>query len=484
VLVLEKEKSKGSILFIVLIIISIAAYVVSGFIFHSTDVKSATYYDPDWFIDNSRASKPPFLNITPPYMPNVSMEYFFLIDGKAPTLAWRLGVLSIYIDGWGWQWGYNSISEYSIPEEQYNVTYIVRTPLLPVSGTLEYPLVTLWDNSANFSCSDFEIYMTDLSSFETYINLWTPDMMLVFGVNTPEQGSIGLKYIVGYRPINRDVISENSATIEATNNTASTDPVLRNYTMIPEGYFARYPEVKDLMLNVSLSSNNTVYEQVGVIVRYLVENFEVKDSLVITDDPIADFVRSKGGPLIGFANVTALLLRAMGIPTRLVIGFVGGEYDSSIDKTVLALEDSYVWVEVWDANNGWVPYDVLPRPSLAENLVSFFAVNINAPRSIYGMPAVYVNESLDIELRFYGSSFYGFEGQNVYFYDITDSVVLGNATISEIYENVLSASISIRYEDIQALIDGITYGVHEIEISIFNLRIYVKIVLLRQTVIV
>ena len=254
--------------------------------------------------------------------------------------------------------------------------------------------------------------------------------------------------------------------------------------MIPEGYFARYPEVKDLMLNVSLSSNNTVYEQVGVIVRYLVENFEVKDSLVITDDPIADFVRSKGGPLIGFANVTALLLRAMGIPTRLVIGFVGGEYDSSIDKTVLALEDSYVWVEVWDANNGWVPYDVLPQPSLAENLVSFFAVNINAPRSIYGMPAVYVNESLDIELRFYGSSFYGFEGQNVYFYDITDSVVLGNATISEVYENVLSASISIRYEDIQALIDGITYGVHEIEISIFNLRIYVKIVLLRQTVIV
>lgn len=484
VLILEKEKPKGGILFILLIIVSITAYIVSASIFRSADVKEATYYNPDWFMENSRASKPPSLNITPPYTPNISTEYFFLIDGGAPILAWRLSSLSFYINGRGWQWGYNSVKEYSMPQEQPNTTYIVRTPPLPISELLRYPLITLWDNTANFSCSDFEVYMTDISSFEMSIYLWAPDMMLVLGINTSEQGFIGIRYTVGYTHIDRESIAKNSATIEDTSKLANANPILKNYTIVPEGYLEAYPEVRNLLLDVSLNPNNTVYEQVGAIIRFFIENFEVRSSLDVTRDPVADFIRSKGGPLIGFANATALLLRFMGIPTRLIVGFVGGTYDPNMDKTILSLDDVYIWVEVWDANNGWVPYDVLPWPALAENLVSFFDVHVYAPRSINGLPAVYLNESFSLELRFFGTSFYDLENQTVYFYDITDSVMLGNASIRELQRNVLSAKINISYEDIRTLIDDITYGVHRIEIRFMELRVYVEVVLLRQTIIV
>lgn len=57
-----------------------------------------------------------------------------------------------------------------------------------------------------------------------------------------------------------------------------------------------------------------------------------------------------------FASAEAVLLRALGVPTRLVSGYAGGPADA--DGTVLVRDaDAHAWVEVWVAGRGWIAED-------------------------------------------------------------------------------------------------------------------------------
>jgi len=57
-----------------------------------------------------------------------------------------------------------------------------------------------------------------------------------------------------------------------------------------------------------------------------------------------------------FATAAALLLRYMGYPTRLVVGFHGGEYNPVTQFYVVRQKDAHAWVEVY-YNHRWVRFD-------------------------------------------------------------------------------------------------------------------------------
>jgi hypothetical protein len=61
----------------------------------------------------------------------------------------------------------------------------------------------------------------------------------------------------------------------------------------------------------------------------------------------------------------AVLLRAAGIPTRNVTGFLGGEWNGFGDYLAVTGNDAHSWVEVWMGQMGWVPFDPTP-PGRAE----------------------------------------------------------------------------------------------------------------------
>lgn len=71
-----------------------------------------------------------------------------------------------------------------------------------------------------------------------------------------------------------------------------------------------------------------------------------------------------------FASAMALILRAEGIPTRLVTGFAGGEFvpaGSNPDRRDILVEhrNAHAWVEVYlGPDRGWVAYDPTPTPIL------------------------------------------------------------------------------------------------------------------------
>jgi len=58
-----------------------------------------------------------------------------------------------------------------------------------------------------------------------------------------------------------------------------------------------------------------------------------------------------------FASATAVILRAAGVPARLVGGYQGGESNAGAGYLSVCQWDAHAWVEYHDAERGWVRFD-------------------------------------------------------------------------------------------------------------------------------
>ncbi len=58
-----------------------------------------------------------------------------------------------------------------------------------------------------------------------------------------------------------------------------------------------------------------------------------------------------------YAGSYALLMRAAGIPARIVTGYQGGEVNSVGNYLIVRQSDAHAWVEVWLEDRGWVRID-------------------------------------------------------------------------------------------------------------------------------
>ena len=80
-------------------------------------------------------------------------------------------------------------------------------------------------------------------------------------------------------------------------------------------------------------------------------------------DPVLHFLfESKAGHCEYFASAMVLLLRTLGIPSRVVGGYAGGEWNEMGRNYLVRSSDAHTWVEVWIRERGWVPFD--PTPGL------------------------------------------------------------------------------------------------------------------------
>ena len=58
-----------------------------------------------------------------------------------------------------------------------------------------------------------------------------------------------------------------------------------------------------------------------------------------------------------FSSAYAVFMRAAGVPTRVVTGYVGGHYNRYGDYWLLKQKDAHAWDEIWLAGRGWVRVD-------------------------------------------------------------------------------------------------------------------------------
>jgi transglutaminase-like putative cysteine protease len=78
--------------------------------------------------------------------------------------------------------------------------------------------------------------------------------------------------------------------------------------------------------------------------------------------PLVDFVRrTQAGYCQHFAGAMALMLRYLGVPSRVAAGFSSGQFDQDNGVWTVTDHDAHEWVEAWFQGWGWVPFD--PTPS-------------------------------------------------------------------------------------------------------------------------
>lgn len=119
----------------------------------------------------------------------------------------------------------------------------------------------------------------------------------------------------------------------------------------------------------------TDFQKARVIESHLRDSGEFQYSLnaQVVDpdaDPVEDFLfHRRAGHCQYFASALGLMLRSVGIPTRLVTGFKGGE---ELSDGALNVEKRYahVWVEAWIDNRKWMTFDATPEDGRAESVTA------------------------------------------------------------------------------------------------------------------
>jgi len=69
------------------------------------------------------------------------------------------------------------------------------------------------------------------------------------------------------------------------------------------------------------------------------------------------FYQTKKGFCVHYASVFTFLMRASGLPARLVAGYLGGEYNKQSDHLSIYQYDAHAWAEIWVENKGWLRVD-------------------------------------------------------------------------------------------------------------------------------
>jgi len=79
------------------------------------------------------------------------------------------------------------------------------------------------------------------------------------------------------------------------------------------------------------------------------------------EPPLVEFVlETREGYCQHYAGAMALMLRMLGVPSRVAAGFVSGELDERTGVWTVVDRDAHTWVEVWFPRFGWLPFDPTP----------------------------------------------------------------------------------------------------------------------------
>lgn len=85
-------------------------------------------------------------------------------------------------------------------------------------------------------------------------------------------------------------------------------------------------------------------------------------------DAVDDFLfQTRQGFCEHYASAFVYLMRAAGIPARVVTGYLGGEFNALGNYTIVRQSDAHAWAEVWLAGQGWVRID--PTAAIAPERV-------------------------------------------------------------------------------------------------------------------
>ena len=134
--------------------------------------------------------------------------------------------------------------------------------------------------------------------------------------------------------------------------------ISKTYLRLPE----LDPRIGKLTADIAKSAHNE-YDQASAVENYLRTRFGYTLQLPQTavKDPLANFLFvRKRGHCEYFASSMAVMLRTIGIPSRVVNGFRSDEFNDITGSYVVRAKDAHAWVEAYFPGYGWQTFDPTP----------------------------------------------------------------------------------------------------------------------------
>lgn len=148
------------------------------------------------------------------------------------------------------------------------------------------------------------------------------------------------------------------------------------YLQLPDDFSVL---IQSLAFEITATQDNP-YDKAVAITNYLRREITYKSSISFpeqTVDPLEYFLFDiKQGFCNYSASAETLMLRSIGIPARLAVGFAQGEANLQNTFFTVRERDAHAWPEVYFPNYGWIEFEptgnqaVLVRPEKPEESVS------------------------------------------------------------------------------------------------------------------
>jgi len=136
--------------------------------------------------------------------------------------------------------------------------------------------------------------------------------------------------------------------------------LLAAYTQLPASLPQR---VRDLAARIT-QSQTTAYDQAVAVQDYLRKTYPYDLSVAQAAagaDVVDDFLfETRAGFCSHFASAMAVLLRAQGVPARVAVGYLNGDYDFGRGMYRVPASAAHAWVEVYFAGYGWIEFEPTP----------------------------------------------------------------------------------------------------------------------------
>ncbi|MEU6129055.1 DUF3488 and transglutaminase-like domain-containing protein [Saccharopolyspora sp. NPDC047091] len=179
------------------------------------------------------------------------------------------------------------------------------------------------------------------------------------------------------RPYVEDVAlpSPTPQQLRATSGPAEVDPAYTDASGVS-------PRIADLARQITADAP-TDFDKAVALQRFFTDRsngfrYDLTTAPSTSGNALEDFLfRGKRGFCEQYASSMGVLLRSVGVPARVAVGFTPGEQDG--DERVITTNDAHAWVEAFFPRYGWVTFDPTPLADGRTSLPDYLSPPAPAP---------------------------------------------------------------------------------------------------------
>jgi transglutaminase-like putative cysteine protease len=139
-------------------------------------------------------------------------------------------------------------------------------------------------------------------------------------------------------------------------------------------------EEMDALAHRLAAGATSPYDAVRRIELYLRSNYPYKQDVPNRTYPLPAFLsEDRAGYCQQFSGTMALMLRMLGIPSRVAVGFSPGGRDPEHNDYLVTDTDAHNWVEVYFPNIGWATFEPTPAAAPAATQIDDNTLGVTDP---------------------------------------------------------------------------------------------------------